>query len=40
MQRKEGESIVTVTVGRKRVLYDFDKATITESNNPKGSTKP
>ena len=35
MQRKEGESIVTVTVGGKRALYDFDKATITEAGSPK-----
>jgi hypothetical protein len=35
MQRKEGESIVTVTVGGKRVLYDFDKAFITEASGPK-----
>jgi hypothetical protein len=40
MQRKEGEFIVTVTVGGKRVLYDFDKAIITESHNPKRTTKP
>ena len=33
MQRKEGESVVTVTVGGNRVVYDFDKATITEANN-------
>lgn len=30
MQRKEGESIVTVTVGGKKAIYDFDKATVTE----------
>ena len=40
MQRKDGESIVTVTVGGKRVLYDFDKAAITEANSPKRSTEP
>jgi hypothetical protein len=40
MQRKEGESIVTVTVGGKRVLYDFDKSKITETESPRGSIKP
>ena len=40
MQRKEGESIVTVTVGGKRVLYDFDKATITEADGSNESTQP
>jgi HEAT repeat protein len=40
MQRKAGESIVTVTVGGKRVVYDFDKATITESVNHPLPTQP
>lgn len=40
MQRKEGESIVTVTVGGKRLLYDFDQATITETDSPRESIKP
>jgi HEAT repeat protein len=40
MQRKEGDSIVTVTVGGKRVIYDFDKATITETGSSKESTQP
>lgn len=40
MQRKEGESIVTVTVGGKRVLYDFDKGTITDADGSKESIQP
>jgi hypothetical protein len=35
MVRKEGEPIVTVTVGGKQAIYDFDKATITETNRQK-----
>ena len=31
---------VTVTVGGKRVLYDFDKATITEADGSNESTQP